>query len=82
MEEKKIQTLSLEQQKRLNMSAVEEVKSFSDTKIVLTSCGKSVIICGTGLKIDNFSKTSGQFSMTGIVTQIRFGSNLKRRILG
>lgn len=82
MEEKKIQTLTLEQQKKLNMTAVEEVKSFSDTRIVLVSMGKSVIISGTGLKIDNFSKTSGQFSMTGLITQIRFGGNLKRRIFG
>ena len=39
--------LTIEQQKRISMTGVESVDSFSDTAIRLTVCGKKVLI-GTG----------------------------------
>ena len=67
------QTALIEQQKKITVTGVESVDAFSDRQIALTlSGGGGASIGGEGLKIVNFSKSSGSFTAVGKVHGIRF----------
>ena len=65
--------LTIEQQKKITMTGVESVDAFSDNAISLTVNGKKIQIVGSGLKVLSFSKGSGNFSASGLVTSVKFG---------
>lgn len=65
--------LTIEQQKKLTMTGVNSVDSFSDTTIVLTVNGKRVQITGSGLKVTAFNQGSGNFAAIGEVNGVKFG---------
>ena len=73
MQEQK-HSIVLEQKKNLSVSGVESVSAFSEAKIILTLIeGERMNIVGSGLKITNFSKTSGSFSAEGEFVGISYG---------
>lgn len=84
--EEKVQTALIEQQKKITVTGVESVDAFSDRQIALTlSGGGGASIGGEGLKIVNFSKSSGSFTAVGKVHGIRFTGGkekLSRRLFG
>lgn len=69
--------LTIEQRKKISMTAVESVDSFSDSRITLTVGGQKVTIDGLKLKILSFSQGSGAFSASGEVRGVRYGSKGK-----
>lgn len=71
---------TIEGQKKLTMTGVESVESFSPTQIILKVGGKRVHIAGNQLKVTAFNQGSGGFSATGEVTSVKFGAakTLKR----
>ncbi len=73
-EEVKESVLTVEQQKKITMSGVSGVDSFSETCILLTVNGKRVKIEGNKLKVISFSEGSGNFAASGEVTLIRYGA--------
>lgn len=76
-------SLSIEQCKRVSATQISSVDSFSDKQIVLGYAGGRIIVNGSGMKIINFSKTSGAFSATGEITAVRYtkkGGSLKQRL--
>jgi len=73
MQENKSNVLTLEDEKKLTMTGVASVDSFSDQTIHLTVNGHRVIITGERLKILSFSEGSGNFSAVGEVTALKFG---------
>lgn len=73
-EPKQPHTLTIEQQKKITMSGVESVNSFSSVRIDLTVSGGKVTISGGDLKISSFSKSSGAFSATGKVSGVKYDS--------
>ncbi len=67
-------SVTVEQRKSLTVTAVESVVAFSEVKIILSLVGGGrMSVLGTGLKITNFSKTSGAFAAEGTVTGINYG---------
>ena len=66
--------LTIEQRKKITMTAVESVDAFSEERILLTVAGQRVTIDGTHLKIQAFSQGSGSFSATGEVRAVKYGS--------
>lgn len=68
---------TLEGQKKLTMTNVESVDSFSDTVILLTVSGKKVTIAGEKLKILTFSQGNGSFAAVGEVHSVKFGAAKK-----
>ncbi|MCH5142347.1 MAG: hypothetical protein J1G07_01340 [Clostridiales bacterium] len=75
--------LSIEQCKRVSATAIASVDSFSDKQIVLSYAGGRIVVGGSGMKIINFSKTSGAFSATGEIASVRYvkkGSSLKQKL--
>lgn len=67
-------TLTVEGQKKITMSGVESVNSFSPAQINLTISGGKATITGSDLKITNFSKSSGAFAATGNVYGVRYNA--------
>ena len=76
-------SLNIEKCKRISATAIESVDSFSDKQIVLSYSGGRIAVTGSGMKIVNFSKTSGSFAATGDITSVRYwakGLGLKSRL--
>lgn len=65
--------LTIEQRKKITMTCVESVDSFSEARIVLTVLGQKVTIDGAKLKILNFSQGSGGFSASGDIRAVKYG---------
>lgn len=65
--------LTIEDRKKITMTGVGSVDSFSETLINLTVNGKRVQITGIKLKVLSFSQGSGNFSASGEVTQVKYG---------
>ena len=65
--------LTIEDRKKIAMTCVSSVDSFSETLINLTVNGKRVQITGVKLKVLAFSQGSGNFSASGEVTQVKYG---------
>lgn len=78
MQEQNVQSvLTLENQRKLTLTGVESVESFSDTAILLTVGGKKVTIGGEKLKVLSFSQGNGNFSVNGEIDSVKFGGSRK-----
>ncbi len=86
MEENSAQNVTIEQQKKITMTAVESVDGFTAQQITLTlSGGGRAIITGDGLKIINFSKSNGNFGASGKISGVRFADKklkISKRLFG
>lgn len=76
-EEIKESILTIEQQRKITMSGVSGVDSFSETSILLTVNGKKVKIEGAKLKVLSFSEGSGNFVASGEVSLVKYGTQGK-----
>ena len=75
--------LSIEQCKKVSATQISSVDSFSDRQIVLGYAGGRIVVNGSGMKIINFSKTSGAFCATGEITAVLYlkkGGSLKQKL--
>jgi formylmethanofuran dehydrogenase subunit C len=72
MEENKLQTLTIEQQKRLTMSGVISVDGFNEQTVTVTLNEGRMQINGDGLKVLAFSKTTGNLSIDGKIYTVKF----------
>lgn len=76
-------SLGIEQCKKITATAIESVDSFSDKQIVMSYREGRIVVAGSGMKIINFSKTSGSFAATGEIISVRYlgkGIGLKSRL--
>lgn len=64
--------INLENMRRISATEITGVDSFSDKQIVLSFSGGRIVVAGTGIKIVNFSKSSGAFSATGEFASVRY----------
>jgi hypothetical protein len=83
MENAEQHMLTVESCKKVTMSQITSVDAFSSNQLVLSFVGGRIIVTGSNLKIINFSKTTGAFSASGTVTQIKYaakGEGLRHRL--
>lgn len=76
-------SINVEQCKRITATAIDSVDAFSDKQIILSYSGGRIAVSGSGMKIVNFSKTSGAFAATGDITAVRYmskGLSLKGKL--
>lgn len=66
------QNLTIESCKRVTATEIVSVDSFSDKQIVLSYANGRIVVQGSGMKIVNFSKSSGAFSAVGEITSARY----------
>ena len=70
--DERVQTVQIEQRKKIIMTCVESVDSFSTQQISLTVEGGKAVITGETLKIVNFSKSNGNFAAEGKITGLKY----------
>lgn len=76
-------SLNIEQCKRISATAIDSVDAFSDKQIVLSYPSGKIIVTGSGMKIVNFSKTSGSFAAAGEIISVRYaakGTGLRQKL--
>ena len=79
----------LEERAQLTISGVEEVESFDEGSILLTTRRGGLEIQGEGLHIEKLSLDGGDLKVEGLVTSLTYdmdaaerGGGLLRRLLG
>ena len=73
--EERAHTLTVENRKRVSMTGVEGVISFSPTEIRLELAdGKKLQVTGEEMKISDFKKSSGEFSATGRIDGVKYNA--------
>ncbi len=77
------QNLTIESCKRVTATEITAVDAFSDKQIVLSYANGRIVVQGSGMKIVNFSKSTGAFTATGDIYSARYiqkGIGLKQRL--
>lgn len=67
--------LILENRKKLNMTNVSSVDSYSEQVLKLSVRDSKVVINGEKLKIEAYNKASGNLIVDGTINEIRFNAN-------
>lgn len=80
MEDVRTETALIEQQKKITLTGVVSVDSFTSQQISLSLDSGRAFIAGEGLKIVSFSKTTGGFSAVGKIMGIRFSGKKEKFI--
>ena len=83
MEQNDGHILTVENRKRLSVTQVEAVESFSPTQLVLIYVGGKIVVTGSDMKITSFSKSSGSFSASGTITSVKYmqkGVGLRQKL--
>ncbi len=80
-----VHTLSIENQKRIQISSVAEVNGFSDKEIRVTlASGVKISVSGQDMKITHFQKESGQFVADGQILGVKYhgaGQSFLKRLV-
>lgn len=77
------QNITIESCKRVTATEIISVDSFSDKQIILSYANGRIMVQGSGMKIVNFSKSTGAFSATGDIFSARYlqkGVSLKQKL--
>lgn len=75
--------ITIENCKRITATEIASVDSFSDKQIVLSYANGRIVVQGSGMKIVNFSKSTGAFSAVGDICGARYvqkGLSLKQKL--
>jgi len=59
------QDVCLFSRRRMELSGIEEVGTFTEEQVILSSCMGMIAIDGKGLKIENFSMEKSHLIITG-----------------
>ncbi|MDD2445596.1 MAG: YabP/YqfC family sporulation protein [Clostridia bacterium] len=76
-------TISLINQKHLNITGVEKVKNVSPNEIITEVDGQTLLISGTDLEVQTLDLENSTISVNGLITCIKFvikKPNLIKRI--
>lgn len=64
--------ITIENLKRVTATEIISVDSFSDRQVILSYAGGRIVISGSGMKITNFSKSTGAFAATGNISGAKY----------
>ena len=70
-----IHNVFMEQNKKINMTGILEVKTFDEETVVLDAGGRTLTVRGENLNIGSFSTASGELSMEGDVWALVYSQN-------
>ena len=69
---KKTHGVILEDRARLSVSGVEDVASFDEAEVVMTTVCGNLVLRGSELKIDRLSLDTGDVTLRGLVTDLSY----------
>ena len=62
----------MEDRKRIAVTGVEDVDSFDEKEVVMQTAGGLLSIKGQGLQIDKLSLDTGEVTVQGTVTELKY----------
>ena len=68
----------LEEREKLTVSGVEEVGSFDENTIVLTTCLGTLVVHGEELHVEKLSLDGGDLAVTGRVESLTYEDDVRR----
>lgn len=72
-------SLSLNDRRRLTVSGVEDVESFDEDTVTLVTCGGTLAVRGSGLKIEKLSLDGGELVVEGRIDSLDYAENTPGR---
>ncbi len=69
---RKKHTVVLEDRGALAVSGVEDVASFDESEVVMTTICGNLVVRGSELKIDKLSLDTGDVTLRGLVTELSY----------
>ena len=72
-------SLNLSDRRRLTVSGVEDVESFDEDMVVLVTCGGTLSVHGSGLKIEKLSLDGGELVVEGRIDSLDYAENTPGR---
>ena len=75
----KSHSLSLQDRRRLTVSGVEDVESFDEDTVTLATCGGTLTVQGSGLKIEKLSLDGGELVVEGRIDSLDYAENTSGR---
>ena len=64
--------LTMDDRRHLWMNGVEEVGSFHEEEVTVKTVQGLLYVRGTGLHVDKLEKTSGELTVSGLVTGLEY----------
>ena len=64
--------LTLDERRRLTVTGVEEVVSFHEEEVAVRTVKGLLVARGEGLKVEKLEKTSGELTVTGLVSDLGY----------
>ncbi|MCC8357127.1 MAG: sporulation protein [Oscillospiraceae bacterium] len=64
--------LTMDERQTSWMTGVEEVVSFDENEVAVRTVQGLLSVRGTGLKVDKLEKTSGELTISGMVTDLDY----------
>ncbi len=72
-------SLTLNDRRRLTVSGVEDVESFDEETVTLVTCGGTLAVRGSGLKIEKLSLDGGELVVEGQIDSLDYPENAPGR---
>ena len=69
---KRCHNIVLEDRGKLTVSGVDDVASFDESEVVMSTVCGSLIVRGSELKIDRLSLDTGDVALTGLITALDY----------
>ena len=69
---KRSHNIIMESREKLTVSGVEDVSAFDENEIVMTTVCGSLVVRGSGLKIDKLSLDTGDTAIRGLITDLSY----------
>ncbi len=69
---KKAHNVIMEDRNKMTLSGVEDVSGFDESEIIMSTVCGSLILRGTGLKIEKLSLESGDVVIEGLITELSY----------
>lgn len=68
----KVQTLNLMSRKSLSIDGVDDIESFSDKEVILSTNLGRLLIRGEGLKLSKLVVETGDFNVSGLINSMTY----------
>ena len=73
--------LTLDERKKLSVSGVEEVVNFDEGQISVQTVKGLLLVRGEGLRVETLEKSTGELTVTGLVTDLGYEETRPRSAL-
>lgn len=67
-----INNIILENRSRLSVTGVEDVDSFDEAAVVVYTSGGTLVIQGSGLRLEKLSLEVGEIAVSGTIDSLRY----------